>query len=146
MAVPFGPDTFLHPPFFHHLSSPTFLHLLPSIAGWLICAAVLSLPLNFLLFGIDKLVFYWYPTRMVKGAPDDFQNAGRQMLFVLLKMLLLGGGLTLVGVAVIPGAMLQSPLLAVIPAAVVLLAECAGLVPLLTYAFHRFDPSVDTPL
>ena len=146
MAVPFGSDTFLPPPFFHHLSSPTFLHLLPLIAGWLICAAVLSLPLNFLLFGIDKLVFYWYPTRMVKGAPDDFQNAGRQMLFVLLKMLLLGGGLTLVGVAVIPGAMLQSPLLAVIPAAVVLLAECAGLVPLLTYAFHRFDPSVDTPM
>ena len=90
---------------------------------------MLSLPLNFLLFGIDKLVFYWYPTRMVKGAPDDFQNAGRQMLFVLLKMLLLGGGLTLVGVAVIPGAMLQSPLLAVIPAAVVLLAECSRLGP-----------------
>lgn len=119
--------------------------LLPSIAGWLVCAAVLSLPLNFLLFGIDKLIFYWYPTRMAKGAPGDFQNAGRQMLFVFLKMLLLGGGLALVGVAVIPGAMLQSPLLAVIPAAVVLLAECAGLIPLLTYAFHRFDPSVDTP-
>ncbi len=119
--------------------------LLPSIAGWLICAAVLSLPLNFLLFGIDKLIFYWYPTRMMKGAPGDFQNAGRQMLFVFLKMLLLGGGLAIVGVAVIPGAMLQSPLLAVIPAAIVLIAECAGLVPLLTYAFHRFDPSVDTP-
>ncbi len=119
--------------------------LLPTLAGWLVCAAVLSLPLNFLLFGIDKLIFYWYPTRMAKGAPGDFQNAGRQMLFVFLKMLLLGGGLALVGVAAIPGAMLRSPLLAVIPAAVVLLAECAGLVPLLTYAFHRFDPSVDTP-
>ena len=119
--------------------------LLPSVAGWLVCAAVLSLPLNFLLFGIDKLIFYWYPTRMAKGTPGDFQNAGRQMLFVLLKMLLLGSGLALVGVAVIPGVMLQSPLLAVIPAALVLLAECAGLVPLLTYAFHRFDPSVDTP-
>lgn len=119
--------------------------LMPSIAGWLVCAAVLSLPLNFLLFGIDKLIFYLYPTRMAKGAPGDFQKAGRQMLFVFMKMLLLGGGLTLVGLAVIPGAMLRSPLLAVIPAAAVLLAECAGLVPLLTYAFHRFDPSVDTP-
>ena len=119
--------------------------LLPSVAGWLICAVVLSPPLNFLLFGIDKLVFYLYPTRLAKGAPGDFQNAGRQMLFVFLKMLALGGGLTLVGVTVIPGAMLQSPLLAVIPAIAVLLAECAGLVPLLTYAFDRFDPSVDTP-
>ncbi len=119
--------------------------LLPSLAGWLVCAAVLSLPLNFLLFGIDKLIFYWYPTRLAKGAPGDFQNAGRQMLFVFLKMLLLVGGLALVVVAAIPGAMRQSPLLAAFPAGVVLLAECAGLVPLLTYAFHRFDPSVDTP-
>ena len=119
--------------------------LLPSVAGWLIGAAILSPPLNFLLFGIDKLIFYLYPTRLAKGAPGDFQNAGRQMLFVFLKMLALGGGLTLVGVTVIPGAMLQSPLLAVIPAIAVLLAECAGLVPLLTYAFDRFDPSVDTP-
>lgn len=119
--------------------------ILPSISGWLVCAAGLSLPLNFLLFGIDKMIFYLYPTRMAKGAPGDFQNAGRQMLFVFLKMLLLGAGLSLVGVAVIPGVMLRSPLLAVIPAVAVLLAECAGLIPLLTYAFHRFDPSVDTP-
>jgi hypothetical protein len=119
--------------------------VLQSVAGWLVCAAVLSPPLNFLLFGIDKLVFYLYPTRMAKGAPGDFQTAGRQMLFIFLKMLVLGGGLTLVGVAVIPGVMLQSPLLAVVPAVAVLLAECAGLVPLLTYAFDRFDPSVDTP-
>lgn len=119
--------------------------LLPSVAGWLICAAVLVLPLNFLLFAIDKLIFYLYPTRMAKGAPGDFQNAGRQMFFVFLKMLLLGGGLTLVGIAVVPGAMFRSPLLAVIPAVVVLLIECVGIVPLLIYAFDRFDPSVDTP-
>ena len=119
--------------------------LLPSIAGWLVCAAVLSWPLNFLLFGIDKFIFYLYPTRMAKGAPGDFQNAGRQMLFMFLKMLLLFGGLSLVGVAVIPGVMFRSPLMAAIPAVAVLLIECGGLVPLLTYAFHRFDPSVDTP-
>ncbi len=119
--------------------------VLPSIAGWLVCAAVLAWPLNFLLFGIEKFIFYLYPTRMAKGAPGDFQNAGRQMLFMFLKMLLLFGGLSLVGVAVIPGAMYRSPLLAAIPAIAVLLIECAGLVPLLTYAFHRFDPSVDTP-
>ncbi len=119
--------------------------LLPSIAGWLVSAAVLSLPLNFMLFAVDKAIFYLYPTRMAKGAPGDFQNAGRQMFFVFMKMLLLFGAITLVGIAVIPGAMVSSPLLAVIPAVAVLLIECAGLVPLLTYAFHRFDPSVDTP-
>ena len=119
--------------------------LLPSIFGWLLCAAVLSLPLNFLLFSIDKLVFYLFPTRLAKGAPGDFQNAGKQMLFVFLKTLCLSGGLTLVGLAIIPGAMLRSPVVAVISAAIMLFAECAALVPLLTWAFHRFDPSVDTP-
>ena len=119
--------------------------LLPSIAGWLVGAAVVTVPLNFLLFGIDKLIFYLFPVRLAKGAPGDFQNAGRQLLFVFLKMLLLFAGLSLVGVAVIPGVMLASPLWAVVPAVAVLFAECAGLVPLLIFAFERFDPSVDTP-
>ncbi len=119
--------------------------LLPSISGWLVCAAVVALPLNFLLFAIDKVVFYFFPTRLVKGAPGDFQNAGKQMLFAFLKTICLVGGLALVGVSTIPGILLGSPLLAVIPAVIVLLAECASMVPLLTLAFSRFDPSVDTP-
>ena len=119
--------------------------LLPSAAGWLMGAVLLTPLLNFLLLGIDKFVFYLYPTRLAKGAPGDFQNAGRQMLFMFLKMLLLFAGLGIVGVATIPGVMFQSPLLAAVSASAVLLIECAGLVPLLTYAFERFDPSVDTP-
>ena len=119
--------------------------LLPSVAGWLIFAAVLAFPFNFLLFGIDKLVFYVFPTRMAKGAPGDFQNSGKQMIFVFFKMAVLFACLALVGIAIIPGALMGSTLFAVIPAACVLLAECAGLIPLLSYAFHRFDPSVDTP-
>ena len=119
--------------------------LLPSVAGWLIFAAVLAFPFNFLLFGIDKLVFYVFPTRMSKGAPGDFQNGGKQMMFVFFKMAVLFACLTLAGIAIIPGALMGSTLFAVIPAACVLLAECAGLIPLLGYAFHRFDPSVDTP-
>ena len=120
--------------------------LLPGVAPWLVCTAALAPPFNFFLFASDKLVFYLYPTRMAKGAPGDFQNAGRQMLYMMLKMLLLFGGLALVGVSAVPGAaMYRSALVAVIPAAVVLIAECLALVPLLIYAFDRFDPSVDTP-
>jgi ABC-2 type transport system permease protein len=119
--------------------------LLPSVAGWLIFAALLAFPFNFLLFGIDKLVFYVFPTRMAKGAPGDFQNGGKQMVFVFFKMAVLIACLALVGIAIIPGAIMGSNLLAVIPAACVLLAECAGLIPLLGYAFHRFDPGVDMP-
>ena len=119
--------------------------MLPSISGWLVCAAALAFPLNFLLFGIDKLIFYTFPTRMAKGAPGDFHNSGKQMLFVFLKMFALFAGLMLVGIAIIPGAVLGSAIFAVVPAACVLIGECIGLVPLLTYAFRRFDPSIDTP-
>ena len=120
--------------------------LLPSVAGWLLVAAVLAFPFNFLLFGIDKLVFYIFPTRMAKGAPGDFQNGGKQMMFVFFKMAVLFACLALMGIAIIPGALMGSTLFAVISAACALLAECAILTPLLTYAFHRFDPSVDTPV
>lgn len=118
----------------------------PDAAPWLVCGAVFTLPFNFLLFAIDKLVFYVYPARLAKGAPGDFQNAGRQLIFLTLKMLVLGLGFTIVGVVALPGALIyRSPLAALVPAAVLLVLECVGVVPLLTYAFDRFDPSVDTP-
>ena len=118
----------------------------PDAAPWLVCVAALTLPFNFLLFAIDKLVFYAYPTRMLKGTPGDFQNAGRQMIFLTLKMLVLGLGFSVVGVVALPGALIyRSPLAASVPVAVVLVLECVGVVPLLTYTFDRFDPSVDTP-
>ena len=118
----------------------------PSSAIWLAWAALLTLPFNFMLFAIDKLVFYLYPTRMAKGVPGDFQNAGRQMIFMSLKMLIVGLGFSLAGGAAIPGAAIyQSPIAALIPASFVLVIECAALVPLLTLAFNRFDPGQDMP-
>ncbi len=118
----------------------------PSWAIWLAWAALLTLPFNFMLFAIDKLVFYLYPTRMAKGAPGDFQNAGRQMIFMSLKMLIVGLGVSLAGGAAIPGAAIyQSPVAALIPASIILVMECAALVPLLTLAFNRFDPGQDMP-
>lgn len=118
----------------------------PSWAMWLAWAAILTLPFNFMLFAIDKLVFYLYPTRMAKGAPGDFQNAGRQMIFMSLKMLIVGLGFALAGGAAIPGAAIyRSPIAALIPASVVLVFECIALVPLLTLVFNRFDPSQDMP-
>ena len=119
--------------------------LLPSISGWLVCAACLTLPLNFMLFAVDKLVFYLFPTRMAKGAPGDFQNSGKQMFFMMMKMLGLFVATLFVGLGAIPGAIMESPVLAVSIAAIVLVAECLGVVPLMAYAFNRFDPSTDTP-
>ncbi len=113
-----------------------------NLAPWLLCGAILTLPLNLLLFGIDKLVFYIYPTRLAKGAPGDFQNSGKQMIFMTLKMLMLGAGAIFVIIAALPGALaLQSPVVAVAGAGFVLVVECGALVPLLVLAYDRFDPS-----
>ena len=118
----------------------------PSFTLWLLCGAVFTLPWNFQLFAIDKLVFYLYPTRLVKGTPGDFQNAGRQMIFIFFKMLILGAAATIVGVSTIPAALIfQSPLGAVASAGITLCGVCAALIPLLVFAFDRFDPSVDMP-
>ena len=112
------------------------------MAPWLLCGALLVFPLNLLLFGIDKLVFYIYPTRLAKGAPGDFQNSGKQMIFMTLKMLMLGAAAFVVAIAALPGALaLQSPIVAVACAGFVLVIECGALVPLLIIAYDRFDPS-----
>lgn len=115
----------------------------PQQVLWVFCAMVLTIPLNFLLFAVDKLVFYIYPTRMAKGAPGDFQNSGKQMIFIALKMSILGGCLLVTGLSTLPAALLlQSPLAAVGSFAGVLLIECVAIVPLLSLAFDRFDPGV----
>jgi hypothetical protein len=115
----------------------------PTHQFWLLCGMPVVLPLNFLLFAIDKLVFYIYPTRLVKGAPGDFQNAGKQMIFVFLKMCILGGFGLILGVSTLPGALIfQSPMVAVASAVGVLILECVVVVPLVVVAFNRFDPGV----
>lgn len=109
-------------------------------AYWLLCALMLTLPYNMLVFGIDKLVFYVYPTRLAKGAPGDFQAAGKQMMFVMLKMIMFMVAVMAVAVVAVPvGLISQSPLLAVAAAWFMMMAECVILVPLLNLAFRRFD-------
>jgi hypothetical protein len=118
-------------------------YFFPSAFLWLLCAIVLTFPLNFLLFSVDKLVFYIYPTRLAKGAPGDFQNSGKQMIFMVMKMCILGACTLVIGLATLPAALLlQSPLAAVASGTIVLLIECAVVVPLLSIAFDRFDPGV----
>ena len=115
----------------------------PALSVWLLGGALLTLPLNFLLFAIDKLIFYVYPTKMAKGAPGDFQNSGKQIIFIGLKMVLLGVAALIVVLAAIPGGVaLQSPVAAAASAGFVLLLECMAVIPLLIMAYDRFDPSV----
>jgi hypothetical protein len=108
-------------------------------------AAVLSLPFNALVFLVENLGFLIYPVRGPQGAMD-FQNFGRQTLFFLVKMIvvLVAGGLAAGAGAV--AWMLTHWWPAVGTAAlVVLCGVAAGLMPVLVWAYGRYDVSVDTP-
>lgn len=115
----------------------------PEHATALMYCAPLALPFNLLIFGVDKLVFYVYPTRMGKATPGDFQQVGKQMIFMTLKMLMLGVFATVAGIAItLSVLLLESPIATFATAGIVLTVECVSLIPLLTIAYNRFDPGV----
>jgi Putative ABC exporter len=107
----------------------------------------LVVPFNFLLFGLDNLLFLLFPTRIVAASPGDFQALGRNLLVLFVKGITLGGALvlsTLVGLlAYFAGGNSMALGLA---AAWFPLAVCAaGIVPLCALAYRRFDVARDTP-
>jgi hypothetical protein len=107
--------------------------------------AALSLPFNALVFIVENVAFLVYPVRGPQGAMD-FQNFGRQTLFFLAKMivLMIAGGIAAVA-GLIAWVMTQSWLAVGAAALGILLMAVAGLLPLLVWAFERYDVSLDTP-
>jgi hypothetical protein len=107
--------------------------------------ATLSLPFNALVFLVENIAFLIYPVRGPQGAMD-FQNFGRQTLFFLAKLivLLIAGGIA--GVAGLIAWVVTHSWLAVGAAALgILMIAVASLLPLLVWAFARYDVSLDTP-
>ena len=58
--------------------------------------AGLAQPFNLMLFTADKLTFGIDPARLALGPPGDCQNAGRQIMFMSLKMLIQGNEVSIV--------------------------------------------------
>lgn len=110
-------------------------------------AAALALPFNALLMSTENAIFLLFPTRPAAVTPGDFQMLGRQVAQLLMKAISVMVGLVLAfAIAAIPFMLLGGPLVVLtIVAGAVLLAETTALVPLMAWAFRRFDPSVDTP-
>jgi hypothetical protein len=68
----------------------------------LLSAILLAPPLNFLLFGVDNLLFLLFPFRAVAASPGDLQHIGRTMVEFFAKILVLGlccGAAAAVGMA-----------------------------------------------
>jgi hypothetical protein len=120
---------------------------LGGIGELLLAAVVFVLPFNFLVFGLENLVFLHIPTRMAPATAGDFQMLGRQMLLFWGKFLALG---MLVGMIALAATLAYFLAGGSWPAALacawlLLVGLDVALVPLLTIAFHKFDVTRDTP-
>lgn len=114
---------------------------------YLLAAIVLVLPFNLLLFQAENLIFLLFPSRPATVSPGDFQMLGRKFIFVLAKLIFLALAAM---IAAIPAGVLFElngrrlpPVVAL--GWVLLAAQAAAVVPILTWAYNRFDPSLHTP-
>ena len=109
-------------------------------------AALFALPVNGLLYTIENIAFLLYPVRFQGQTTTDISFLGRQVLVFLVKMLILAA---CIGVATAVGGVLYilSGMAAAGLAAAwcVLVAQLAALLPYLSWAFQRFDPSQGLP-
>jgi hypothetical protein len=134
------------------LSMGQWLVLAVLAIGWpdqwpMAVALAAAVPLyNFVLIGIDNLLFLLFPVRVMASTPGDFQALGRNVLLSMGKVIGVGAAVT---AAAFPGAVAYalsgSVALGVLAACPVLLVGCVALVPLVTLAFRRFDVGRDTP-
>lgn len=107
---------------------------------------LLILPFNIFLVGVDNFIFLLFPIRQYK-AQGDFGMFGKIMLLILLKMLILfaifaiaiGIGLSLYWVSGYVDAVLF------LSVWIIALLETLMVIPVLAWAFERFDVSSDIP-
>jgi hypothetical protein len=113
----------------------------------ILAAALFSPAFNFLLFGVDNLVFLLFPIRIVPTTPGDLQHIGRTMVEMTVKMLVLAcgcGAAAAVGMAghwITGGSWVVTLVLSWLA---LLLCACL-IVPCIVWAYNRFDVSTDTP-
>ena len=118
----------------------------PRAASPLVASVLAFLPpANLFFFGVENLLFLWYPSRLVVGQFNGMA-AARQMLLVLAKMLAIGLALALVGgTGGAAYALTGRPVPALATAWAALVVLTGALLPLLGRAFARFDVTLDIP-
>lgn len=114
------------------------------VVFWGIACAV---PLNMFLFGMDNLLFLWFPSRIWATNPADFQALGRNVVILLVKTTaIVVAGAAAIGAGFlgwfVSGAQAQVGIAA---GWVVLTGLSVALLPLVASAFDAFDVSRDIP-
>jgi len=104
------------------------------------------IPFNFLLCGVDNLLFLYFPSKTVNVSPGDFQSMGRYALLNLARFLVLGMTLGVATVLALAVYFISSSIAAALALGWLVLAGfAAALVPFIALAFRRFDVARDTP-
>jgi hypothetical protein len=108
---------------------------------------VFVLPLNFLLFAADNLMFLLFPGRGANLPISDLHTIGRQVLLSAGKFLVLGVAAMTAAFLAIPVYFLAGKSLGAALAVgwIVLTAFGIGLLPLLVLAFRHYDVARNTP-
>ena len=115
---------------------------------WLVIALAASVPFNAILFGTENFIFLLFPSRPAAVSPGDFQVLGRKFVFLIAKLIIL---LTCIIVAFVAAGcgVDDSPATRSLPPTIVgwviLSCEAAAMIPLIAWAYRRFDPSIHTP-
>lgn len=109
--------------------------------------AAFALPYNALMFGIENLVFLWFPTRLVPTNPGDVQLMGRAILLMLTKAACMVGAGIVAGLAAVGAFFLfgRNTTAAVMTGWITTAGVACAVVPLVALAFERFDVARDTP-
>jgi len=118
-------------------------------------SALFTLPVNFVIFAIENLLFLFFPSRLVATSGGDFQALGRNVLFMLGKLFMLGMILLaafgvgllviLVGEGVLHGDSMMAWAGGILAGWLVLAVSGLALVPMVAWAFQLFDVGRDTP-
>jgi hypothetical protein len=112
----------------------------------LLVVPLFALPVNFVLFGIENLLFLLFPVRMIAASPGDFQTSGRTLVIFFFKFLCLVPVILACVLAAVLVSWITGSLAAGLAGAWAVTLGCAiGLVPLVVVAFNRFDVTKDTP-
>ncbi|CAN5663314.1 putative ABC exporter domain-containing protein [soil metagenome] len=118
----------------------------PQHTMYLLAAATLILPANFVMFAVENLMFLLFPSRFATAAPGDLQGSGRMIFVMFLKTFAVAiVVVAAVGIGAIVQAFSGSWIAGVASAGVILIIEVIALLTAMSSAFVRFDPHTQTP-
>lgn len=115
-------------------------------AAWLLGALTVGLPLTWAVMAVDNLLFLWMPYRFSPDGSQNAQFAGKTMLVMGIKLIVV---LLIIALASIAGygayTLTRTPAAAAGAAALILVLSCLPLTWAVGAAFQGFDLASDMP-